>query len=74
VKNFPDNQAEAKIKAEAKLNSLPLAVGVSGEAELMDVAKLLDASSILYDGEEPIALPRIRSPHQAHFERNVTLS
>jgi len=57
VKNFPDNQAKAKIKAEAKLNSLPLAVGVSGEAELMDVAKLLDASSILYDGEEPIALP-----------------
>jgi len=37
VKNFPDSQAEAKIKAEAKLNSLPLAVGVSGEAELRDV-------------------------------------
>jgi len=37
VKNFPDSQAEAKIKAEAKLNSLPLAVGVSGEAELMNV-------------------------------------
>ena len=54
MKNFPDNQAEAKIKAAAKLNSRPLAVGVSGEAELMDVAKLLDASPILYDDDEAI--------------------